>query len=524
MRATARAAGAAASLILGLGGAAWWIYGRGASPPPPPVRTPAQAPGTRPGGPRGAPEPKKPESTAPAATEAPPPGAPNLVVIDIDTLRADRVGATREGQPITPTIDALAKRGATFTHAISQSGWTLPAVTTLLTGSSPLPIASPRKVPKQAPGARDLPSILAIYGYQTAVFWGSTLPGHVKGFVSSDFATVDVTPPGQPPATNRVRDWIDHAEPPFFAWIHEVDLHTPDAMAPPYAWVQPDDPSGASYTEVYRRLGEHVPDAEARVRTLARYDSNLHAYDAAIAELLEHIAARGLADSTVIVVTSDHGEDLWDHAVFDHGLLYDSTLRVPLVVADPALPKPGIVVDTEVQGMDLAPSLLTRVGIPVDARMTGQSWLPLLRGEPGYVERPVFSVTEPCHASLRANGQKLILRDTRRRKDRPWVEAGNGVVVPVTELGSFTLPDCAADTTLAVEAYDLVADPDERTNLVISRKEALVPAVRTLLALMVDADARLAGRPTRPLSPEEVEAVRAQGYWGLVGGDSVTTK
>ena len=155
---------------------------------------------------------------------------PNFLMIDIDTLAFDHVGAIREGQPVTPVIDALGARGVRFTRAMSQSGWTLPALSSVLTGALPVPSeVEDGAVPWRPRGARDLPEILQLYGYNTAVFWGRTLPGPLSNAMSQSFGFVSMPrgPLMTPPTVEEV-DWLAQgpAE-PVFLYVQQIDLHQP---------------------------------------------------------------------------------------------------------------------------------------------------------------------------------------------------------------------------------------------------------------------------------------------------------
>jgi hypothetical protein len=486
------------------------------------------------------------EGSAPAPAREPA-ARPNFLFVDIDTFTPDRIGVVRGGASITPVLDGLARRGVTFTHAFSQSGWTLPALSSVLTGRLPIPLTvEGNSIPWRARGVRDLPDILSYYGYSTAAFWGNTLPGPVSGGMSRSFASVSVQKRLlSAPPTEEVLGWLGiQPREPFFAYVHDIDLHAPGVFSDSDPARAPLTP-GPSYEQLYTDAKAEGDEAAARERVYARYDANVHRYDAAVGRILAGLDAAGVAGRTVIVVTSDHAEDFFDHDTVGHGLLYDTTLRVPLLVVDPTAPDPGRTVDTVVQGVDLAPTVLARAGIPADVGMDGRTLLPLLGLDPGgtYVERPVFSLTAGCHASLRADGKKVIVRDGRPRTDRAWKPAGgdNGVRVPLDRfaaehgLGDLPLPDCRTTqvdgtpddngprgpgpSDILVEFYDLGADPGERTNLVADRPADAAGLLRQLLVTLATQRAIATGAPKEPLAPEQIQTIRDQGYWGLVSPD-----
>ncbi len=471
---------------------------------------------------------------------------PNILVIDIDSLSPEYLGLTRDGSPITPNIDALTHRGVQFTSAISHSGWTLPALGSILGGRLPVAIELQGGRPR---GGRELPGILALYGYSTAAFFGGTLPGPGSEANSRGFDLVSVEKKtGKKPPTGDVVHWLeDQAREPFFGYIHEIDLNHPWAfLQPKYPYDTPHTQAiGSDYPAIYESFQHRLTESAARQAMVAHYEGILHLYDASVGEILETLDATGVADRTIVVLTSDHGQDFFHHTYGGHGLLYDSTIRVPLVIVDPRRSgSSGRVVRTVVQGVDLAPTLLERAGIPADQTMDGESLSSLMGpGEATYVERPVFSLTDACHMALRADGHKLILRDGRQRQDRNWMPAGDadGLKIPLPDFvanhgpADVALPDCAGDATglanvklhgdaptgaspedTLIELYDLVHDPDETRNIALQDPSRAVGMLRVLLATRAGQSQTMAGAPREALGPDEIRKMREQGYWGFV--------
>ena len=479
-----------------------------------------------------------------------PPARPNIVIIDIDTLAVDHVGATRQGVPVTPEIDALAARGVRFSTAVSQAGWTLPALSSLLTGTLPVPSeVDGGAVPWRQRGARDIPEILQLYGYTTAVFWGKTLPGAMSEAMSRSFSFVSVPRgPMSVPPTGEVVGWLS-APPaePFFLYVHDIDLHQPWSyrdQAYPFDVLTA---KGPHYPDIYNEFRDRLDEEGAQAATIAHYDSVLTLYDAAVGRIVDAIEAADLADHTVILVTSDHGEDFFEHAIVDHGLLYDTNLRIPLILVDPRAKAGARVVDTPVQAVDIAPTVLALAGIPADVQMHGQSLTgfltgPAAEGAPAYEERAAFGMSDGCHVSWRTREWKLILRDGRMREDRSWYAAGgeNNVRVSLADFARThlpadpPLPDCSdpvrrprdlmgivapfspSPAETLVELYDIAADPREQTNLVQRRPDVASALMAPLLARVAERRSAVAGAPAEPLAPAQVRAIRDQGYWGFI--------
>jgi arylsulfatase A-like enzyme len=482
---------------------------------------------------------------------------PNIVVIDIDSLSPEYLGQTRDGAPITPNIDGLLGSGVKFTNAISNSGWTLPALGSILDGRLPVAIEEQGGAVRWRPqGVRDLPQILSMYGYDTAAFFGGTLPVASQSAFAGGFAELDAAQKGDDlaPPTARATAWISkRRNRPFFAYIHELDLNHPWAyvLRGPYPYEPPGGrPNGSDYPAIWADLQRRLPLPAAQAAMVSHYEAILHLYDGAVGSILHSIDAAGIADRTVVVLLSDHGQDFFHHAYGDHGLLYDSTIRIPLVIRDPRLAG-GRVVTTTVQGVDLAPTLLDRAGIPPDQTMDGRSLASLLGadGTP-YAERPVYGLSDACHLVLRADGHALVLRDGRDRPDRNWMPPGDsrGVKLSLADFATrhgvtdVELPDCskqlasaanlkhrtgdlrgASSAEISVELYDLAHDPDEKVNIAEEEPERAVALLRALLAIRSGQSAALAGVPREEISPEQLQKLREQGYWGFVGGQEGDT-
>lgn len=445
------------------------------------------------------------------APEPPPPAMerPNLLVVDIDSLRADRPFAERNGRPVMPNVQALARRGVRFTNAFAQSGWTTPALVSILTGHHPVPIEmggpSTAVLP---PGARPFPAVLSLYGYRSTILWGPGVEANIPD-LSRAFTTrlQHGFQPGDPdPFRDVLRD--DVLTEPFAVMVHDFDAHGP----PPALRASPERVFGeeelacgnGDFPDMLRRLQPQVGAQGAIAHVLAHYDSSLHTYDAFLGALFDGLEARGVLDRTVIVVTSNHGEDIGDRGSEPtHGGLYDVVLRVPLVVAGPGIHPAGRVVDTPVQGIDLAPTFLALAHATLDETAHGTSLLPFLSGEEmpaGFAERPVYALTNARNVGVRTPTRKLI------RSDRPdWLPPG---APPMASAGS------------SHEYYDLVADPLERTNLYPVRPGDAADLERDLQAFVQDRMAAAFGGSRQVVDPELRERFRAQGYWGIVGGDA----
>jgi arylsulfatase A-like enzyme len=429
-----------------------------------------------------------------------PPERPNLLLVDVDTLRADRLDRTRDGLPLMPNVQALAARGTRFDTMIAQSGWTLPALEALLTGRPPvgaLAEGDAKRVAWMAPD-RTFPEVLSLYGYETVVFYGPTLANGLAMF-RRGFEEIDQMEVGQ---TTRSRDFVQWLEArprePWFAFVHDMDLHQMPAFArtdrdrfapghpEPCIEMVRDDPD---YTQAVAAWAEVLGLDAARDLAIAHYDGVVARADAEVGRMVEALRAGRYDQRTVVVFFSNHGEELFEHGELTHAKPYEFGLRVPLVIVDPRAPQTPRV-SVMVQTMDLAPTLLELAGIPLDRTMEGQSLVPLLRGAGGYEERAVVSVSSGTRLSVRTPARHLLR----------CAVAGCG------------RPPSRGLPTRVHELYDPVGDPSELHDL----SDVETGTVGALATVLDEFLARSKERPSDAPSavPESfVEALRERGYW-----------
>ncbi len=422
-----------------------------------------------------APQPAIPASTPAAGAPLAQEERPNWVIIAPDSMRADRLGPLPDGSVPAPNLSRLAGEGVVFSNAFSQSGWTAPALASLLTGRYPTVLGfGTENNPNSSwsPGVRTVPEILTIYGYQTAAFWGDTMAGVNPAFSVGFGETFRSESAGLLPDQQDVKEWITHkAHAPFFLVVHNFDLR--DQKIPP-------------------------PPITGSKSFLDAYDNTVRRYDAEFLDLRQWLADAGFGDDTVLVVVSNHGLDFFGHGPgISHGTLYDSVLRVPLAIIDPRATVHGVN-DTVVQGIDLAPTILARSGVPPEVAMDGHSLLPFLGGSGTYTAGDVYSQTNAQDRSVRTERYKLI--------SCHGACCGTGVGVDPLQC---TGPE-------EYRLYDLEADPAEVHDLARSEPDVL----RTCAAKLDAWEARYAGQPSGPgqfaVSASQKKLLQDGGYWGLM--------
>jgi arylsulfatase A-like enzyme len=396
---------------------------------------------------------------------------PNIVLITASGVRADHLGAYGYDPEISPNINALAQRGLRFEQALAQASWTEPSLASLLTSLYPSELgincrAAISCQPHLDEARTTLAEALQSAGYHTAAYltdpWLTPELGFDQGF--HQFKSVRAQEPfDRGPLRSRTLGWLLgcgrdsatcrlflegharlfddpipagwggdqvnaraarfldlHGDERFFLWVHYSESLPPYDLEPPFR-PMPEGPLASQERELramgYWRLGDPFAPREKLLPLdveglTALYDGEVHRVDRLVGGLSGQLEARGLADRTLVVFASDHGQEFLDHGLYTYGhSLYDEVQRVPLIFAGPGVASPGSAVDTPAALLDLAPTLQEVAGAPVPAEAKGRSLTPALRGQapkevPVYAES-MYRVPEELKA-LRRGGYKLI--------------------------------------------------------------------------------------------------------------------
>lgn len=408
---------------------------------------------------------------------------PNLVLITLDTLRADHLPPYGYDRVETPSLDRIAAEGVRFAEVASPVPITLPAHASIMTGQYP-PVHGVRHnaTHRLQDEALTLAELLRERGWATAAFVASFVLdrrfGIAQGFDEyTDFSGLEAEAVGRQllalerrgdEVVDDALEWLDGRREgrgePFFAWVHLYDPHSPYEPPEPYASRYADRP----------------------------YDGEIAFTDEMVGRLIDGIGARGLAEDTLVVVAADHGEGLGDHQEEFHiYYVYDSTVRVPLILWAPGSLPEGLVVEGQASLVDILPTALGLLGVedPVAADrqgvdLRGAMATPGSTGSPAYSESlvPLLTFGWSELRALRFDGWKYIAAP------RP-------------------------------ELYDLRADPGETRNLVETEADRAADLRGRLEQLVGDEDPGdlVAGQET--MDPETLERLRSLGYIG--GGGSV---
>ncbi len=299
----------------------------------------------------------------------PAPEYPNVVLVLVDTLRADRLHAYGNPAEVSPVLDALAARGTLFEEAYSDSSWTIPSTVSVLTGLSPLRHGV-RGLATQflTEGHVTLAERFLDFGIDTAAFSCNPLVAPEVNF-DQGFQTYGTYEWKSTSAIESdVLDWLNARDGGrFFLYLHLVDPHDPYEPDPEQAArFAPDRPArwkAERQNDLAIRLSEMKAEGKAEVAesvayNLELYDAEIASLDASLGRLFAALDARALLDRTVIAVTSDHGEEFLEHGLVGHSMqLHEECVRVPLILAGPGVPA-GRRVSRRVQNRDLGSTLL----------------------------------------------------------------------------------------------------------------------------------------------------------------------
>jgi arylsulfatase A-like enzyme len=345
---------------------------------------------------------------------------PNILLLTIDTLRADMLGYAGYHKPISPNIDRLAAEGVRFMQAITPGSWTQAAFPGIITSTYACMYGGclGRLSPERPSPVKILGDVA---GYETAAFSTSPLLSRTYGY-DRKFQRFNDLNPGEKnpwlrgvkggqlmlrqPITHQISNlfgrnwrppklyatakelnaaampWLESVEEPFMAWMHYMDVHWPyhleDELTDPQdiaqAW------QDLSHLHEVNWNGAPVSPGQ-KARYVRLYEEAIAYTDSQIGVLLDFLDETGLAENTVVILVSDHGEEFmerrhWGHVELN---LYDEILKVPMIMRIPGVPG-NQVIGRQVSGMDIMPTILELAGCPIPKKVLGHSLVPLWSG------------------------------------------------------------------------------------------------------------------------------------------------
>ena len=407
---------------------------------------------------------------------------PNLVLITLDSTRADRMGFLGAKGALTPNLDRLAGESVVFEHAYAQAPASVVSHATILSGAYPQSTGMSEIGGTLPPTLLYLPDLLKTQGYRTAAFVGSLdldpqnglAQGFDRGFQTYDAGFRPAMPgDARPPVTERSGTQVVASA---VAWL-DRNVKKPgqgqgQAQEPFFLWV-------------------HIADARAAG---ASYNSAITKADAAIGKLVSALQQRNIYGDTAVIVVADHGESLGAHGEDTHGVfLYDETIQVPLLIklpeGQPVAKLAGTRVAAKARLVDIAPTLLEIAALPVPSQMLGQSLLRIARSSGG--------------GSGAGSDQPVYSRSDLPQRGFGW-----------SPLESWRAGKYLYIRAPKPELYDLAADPGAAHNLAQTSKATL----DTMAAQLANFDRHFsdeAGKSSAELSSTELQKLASLGYVGL---------
>lgn len=402
------------------------------------------------------------------------PAAPNVLLITIDTVRADHLGAYGDANAATPTLDRLAHEGVRFADATTQAPLTGPAHAAILTGMNPGRLGMRDNATTSIPAsATTLAEALKARGYKTGGFVGAFIVdrqyGFAQGFDRFDSGLAGFSsaaklqarrPAGE--VVNDALEWIAQSSPdtrqPWFVWIHLYDAHAPYDAPPKFRTRFPRSP----------------------------YDAAIAYVDESLQRVIAAVERTGALDRTIVSVLADHGEGLGEHGEDEHGfLLYDSTLHVPWILRLPGHRRAGAVVAEQVRTIDVMPTLVALAGGSAPAGVDGESVVPLIDGRSRRDVPPSYA--ETFYPKLHFGWSEL-----KSIRDGAW----KYIDAPTPEL------------------YDVAHDRGETRNTIDARG----PLARGMSAEATRIEGTFGAAATQPAplpDPETLARLRSLGYVGV---------
>lgn len=391
----------------------------------------------------------------------------NVILITPDQLRADHMSCYGYSRKTTPNIDALAAHGALFSHHYAVGSWTTPSFVSMLSSLTPSKHGATLFGSRMYDSSTPLfPQRFEEAGFKTVAFCNNgnaakalisegeagKIPGFQECYFGEHLLPRNITEHialDAPTTTDDALMWLDrnHAD-NFFLWLLYIEPHSPYNPPPEHDIFKTEaypDEYNEGYSadrgkgHLYRQA--NAGDADAVERLNGLYDGKIHFIDHHVGRLLRRVKELDLQDCTLIVLTSDHGELLYEHddcLTFDHRSLYDADTHVPLIITGPSIPA-SKTIDSLVNQLDLGPTILDVAGLPPLVGAQGSSAMPLIQGKATSIHQYVFAeqdVVEPLR-SVRDVRHKLIYRTSDRLR----------------------------------LLYDTVLDPAEKTNLAMKESD-----------------------------------------------------
>ena len=417
---------------------------------------------------------------------------PNLIVISIDTLRADHLGCYGYNRPTSPLLDTLAAQGVLFENASATSPWTLPSHGSLFTGFYPSQIGLSSTAGRLPPDFETLATLISRHNISTAAIVNSIYLGARYGLnrgfdyfrlVPESYTTTGVAP-------TIIKDaitWLDnHSHEQFFLFLHFYDVHSDYCSLPRYekefvgTYNGIVDGTNRQLLEVrHGKLDLNTTDIQ---HLIGLYDAGIRQLNDQLEVLFDYLNNRKLLEKTYIIITSDHGEEFLEHGKILHSQThYQEAIHIPLILLGPGIP-PSKRVKGLASLVDVLPTALSLLGIPQPSRLKGVDLAPLWqRDNYQFAERTIFSEADKLNEK----------NDIKRAARRGAYKLHHNTVAHTSEL------------------YNLMHDPKERRNIADEQSSMVNVLFSELKRFM---QSRYEEENAVHLTPEEIEKLKVLGY------------
>ncbi len=445
-------------------------------------------------------------------------GEYNVVLVSLDTLRADRLSLYGHRRSTSPWLDRFSRTATVFQNASSQAPRTIDSHMSLFTSVYPSSHQMVEATARLNPSFATVTEIFKENEYHTAGFTESGFVGHQYGFQRGFDSYWEREMPegagGNVAETfTEASDWIrDNHQKKFMMFLHTYEAHVPYCPPPPYFGLFRDEYEGelagecVTKTMIFDYNTEQVhPSPHDWEYMVSMYDEEIRYLDEYFGRFLNTLEETGIADETIIVVVSDHGEEFMEHIMFGKHAhaIWQQQLHVPLIFRIPDFDSKEPCIETPVSLVDVAPTLLELTSIRIPSQFRGRSLVPMMRGEEDDEAEPVLQFSEnhgyALRASVRGRRYKLIHNYGLTEEKEDFLELYPKYAENLVPYGEF-------------ELYDLLEDPREKHNLATERPDVLQEMLAELQQRLERAKAEAKPPRIAALDPAVEEQLRALGY------------
>ena len=430
---------------------------------------------------------------------------PNIILIINDSLRASNLGCYGyQKDNISPNIDKLADEGIVFTNVISQAGYTLPSIASILTSKLPFDHGAYTQYQKLRNEENTLAEILKKSGYETAAFVGCGYTSKIYG-LDQGFDIYEEADGGSIEEVNKMAfAWLKRNKgKPFFLMLHHYSTHDPYAPPVPYNQLYADIDYKGAYKNMFldykclKRINKGVlrVDQSDIEYIISQYDGDVSNCDKHLGKLFNILKDLNLYSNSIIMIIADHGEDLMEHGTFSHGNVFDEVIHIPFIFHYPDMPFEHRTIDSNIAAVDIFPTVLDilEINIQENKNIEGISLLPLISGKRVTDERLIFSLGLDIKKNMRISLRSQNFKAVFTLDKRSWFVSPSELKID------------------RIELYNLKADPDELIDYSYAEPEMCLNFKRRLLDYLSRIETSSSDKKA-VMDKETKERLRSLGY------------